>query len=473
MKRLLRVTSAAAFLLAPSTGQAADAVKPSDFALRVPLMLAQPAGLHVLELTEPIYLAGTSRTLADLHIFNAKGEALPWAELPVPPFETKPGAAPELMLVPLPAQQDMRTLMLKSYAAQIELDGDHETAEITPLRPAEMPPDAVGGLLIDARRAEGRHGRLTLRFDVSGSDYERIEILGSDDLVSWRPLATGLVRNRKLGPLVEPNTFDLNRPPLFLRIHWTGDTAPQLTSARFSESPLSAPTLPRASLTVFADPDDRDSLLVDVPRALPIERLYFRPSSVNESFTLEVYQRVEGVRVRSNSGSRWSRWRTVEWFPVGRVDVVHVVRHGTELLGEPLPFAGNTDRLRLRWIGPPANPPMVDAEWQPARIAFLARVPGPYFLAIGNTKAKQDQALDLGTVLQGTDRFGTGLPVARMTIGDAEQRAAQAVGQQRLRQIAKETARSRLVLWSVLLTALMVLAWMAWRLSLQLRRENP
>jgi hypothetical protein len=29
------------------------------------------------------------------------------------------------------------------------------------------------------------------------------------------------------------------------------------------------------------------------------------------------------------------------------------------------------------------------------------------------------------------------------------------------------------VLWSVLLTALMVLAWMAWRLSLQLRRENP
>jgi hypothetical protein len=56
---------------------------------------------------------------------------------------------------------------------------------------------------------------------------------------------------------------------------------------------------------------------------------------------------------------------------------------------------------------------------------------------------------------------------------DAEWRPAQAVGQQRLQQIPKETARSRLVRWSVLLTALMALAWMAWRLSLQLRRENP
>ena len=472
MKRLLQATTVGSLLLASSFGQAADPFKPGDFALRVPLMLAQPDGLHVLELTEPIYRAGTSRTLADLHVVNAKGEALPWAALPVPPIETKPGAAPDLVLLPLPAQQDLRTLMLKSYAAQAERDGEHETVEITPLRPAEMPPGTVGGLLIDARRTNGRHGRLTLRFDVDGIDYERVEILGSDDLVSWGPLATGLVSNRKLGSLVEPNTFDLNRPPPFLRIHWTGDTAPRLTSARFSENSHSAPTLPRAALTVFADPDDRDALLVDVPRALPIERLYFRPSSVNESSKLEVYQRVEGGRVRSRSGSRWSRWRSVEWFLVGRVDLVHVVRHGTDLHGEPLPFAGNTDRLRLRWIGPPADPPMVDAEWQPARIVFLARAPGPYFLTIGGAKADPGPTLDLATVLPGTDRFGTDLPVARMTIGDAEQRAAQAVGQQRAQQIAKETARSRLVLWSVLLTALMVLAWMAWRLSLRLRHDN-
>ena len=149
------------------------------------------------------------------------------------------------------------------------------------------------------------------------------------------------------------------------------------------------------------------------------------------------------------------------------------MRDGTELQGEPLRFSGNTDRLRLHWIGPPANPPAVDAEWRPARIAFVARAPGPYFLAIGNTKAEPGQALDLATVLQGTDRSGTGLPVARVTLGNVEQLAAQAVGQQRAQQIAKEAGWSRFVLWAVLLAAVAAMAWMAWRLSLQLRRQTP
>lgn len=472
MKRILHTTAAAALLLVTSIGHAADSLKPSDFALRAPLTLAQPDGLHVLELNEAVYRAGTSRTLADLRIFNAKGEALPWAVLPAPPAETKAGAALELVLVPLPAQQDMRTLVLKSYAVRVERDGQREVVEIAPLRPVEMPPGGVGGYLIDSRRAKDLSGQLTLMFDADAADYaQRIEILGSDDLVSWRPLVAGpLALNRKLGATVERNAFDLSRPPPFLRVQWAGDVAPHVTSARFTEKSLAAPTLPRASLAVFDDPDGRESLLVDVPRALPIERLHFRPASVNESFELEVYQRVEGRRVRSHF---LSRKRTDEWVPVGRVDAVRVMRDGTELQGEPLRFSGNTDRLRLRWIGPPTDPPAVDAEWRPARIAFVARAPGPYFVAIGNTKAEPGQALDLATVLQGTDRSGTRLQVARVTPGNVEQLAAQAVGQQRARQIAKEAGWSRFVLWAVLLAAVAAMAWMAWRLSLQLRRETP
>ena len=116
---------------------------------------------------------------------------------------------------------------------------------------------------------------------------------------------------------------------------------------------------------------------------------------------------------------------------------------------------------------------MVDAEWRPARVAFVAREPGPYFLAIGNTKAGPGQTLDLATVLQGTDRSGTHLPVARVALGNVEQLAAQAGGKQRAQQIAKEAGWSRFLLWAVLLAAVGAMAWMAWRLSLQLRRETP
>ena len=50
---------------------------------------------------------------------------------------------------------------------------------------------------------------------------------------------------------------------------------------------------------------------------------------------------------------------------------------------------------------------------------------------------------------------------------------AQAGGQQRAQQIANEAGWSRFVLWALLLAAVAAMAWMAWRLSLQLRRETP
>ena len=51
-------------------------------------------------------------------------------------------------------------------------------------------------------------------------------------------------------------------------MQWSGETAPQLIGARFTERTSPVATRPRATLTVLVDPDLRDSFLVDVPRAL-------------------------------------------------------------------------------------------------------------------------------------------------------------------------------------------------------------
>ena len=470
---LLAVTAGGLGLLA-SLAHAADNLRPSDFALRVPLSLAQPDGLHVLELNEAMYRAGASRTLADLRIFNAKGESLAWAVLPTQVPEQTSGAPLDLALVPLPEQPDMRALVLKSYAIRVERDERRAVVEVAPLQPVELPPGQIGGFLVDARLAKDRSGQLSLVFDTGAADFaSRVEILGSEDLVNWRPVASGpLALNRKLGEPVERTKFDLSRPPPFLRVQWSGGTAPQLIGARFAERTSPVAALPRANLTVLVDPDLRDGFLVDVPRALPIERLYFRPQTMNETFRVQVNRRE--AQPRRSRPHLLSRRRDDQWVSLGQVDVMRIMRDGAEVQGEPLSFSGTTDRLRLSPVGAPTGSfPVVEAEWRPARIAFVAKAPGPYFVAIGHDDAKPNTPLDLRTALPESDRAGTALPLARVASGSADQVAAQAAGQQRAQRIATEARWSRYVLWAVLLAAVAAMAWMAWRLSLQLRREQP
>lgn len=473
-KTLLLAFTAGGLGLLASLAHAADIKRPSDFALRVPLSLAQPDGLHVLELNEVMYRAGASRTLADLRIFNANGESLAWAVLPAQVPEQTSGAPLDLALVPLPEQPDMRALVLKSYAIRVERDEGRAVVEVAPLQPVELPPGQIGGFLIDARRAKDRSGELSLVFDAGAADFaSRVEILGSEDLVNWRPVANGpLTLNRKLGEPVERKTFALTRPPPFLRVQWSGGTAPQLMGARFAERMSPLATLPRATLTVLVDPDVGDSFLVDVPRALPIERLYFRPQSMNETFRMQVYRR-EAQPHRSRP-HLLSRRRDDRWVSLGHVDVMRIMRDGAEVQGEPLLFSRSTDRLRLSPVGASKGSfPVVEAEWRPARIAFVAKAPGPYFVAIGHGDAKPDTPLDLRTALPENDRAGIALPLARVAIGSAEQLATQAVDHQRTQRIVAEARWSRYILWAVLLAAVAAMAWMAWRLSLQLRREQP
>ena len=473
MKPRNRFVLSIALLLAGGWAIAAEPLAPSDFALRLPLTLAQPDGLHVIELTEPVYRASSSRSLSDLRIFNAHGEAMPWAVLPVPPVEQTAGTPAVLPLAPLPEQRDLRAMVLRSYAVRIERDARREVVEVTPLQPLELPPGAIGGYLIDARRLKDQHGQLWLEFDPGARDYaNRVDIFGSDDLVNWRALGSGaLTLNRALGEPVERRSFDLSRPPPFLRLQWAGE-APQLVGARFIERTVPAPALPRAQLAVLADADRPGSLLVEVPRALPIERLFFLPEAMNESYRMEVYRRhSETYRPRAHF---LSRHRAAPWVPVGQVDVMRLMRNGAEVTGEPLAFGQVvTDQVRLTATGS-ARPQTVrvSAEWRPARIVFVAKAPGPYFLAVGNGNAAAPTPLDVRTALAESDRAGIALPQAQISSGSAEPLASQATEQQRTQHIATQARWSRYVLWAALLAAVAAMAWMAWRLSLQLRRPS-
>ena len=441
----------------------------ADFAVRLPLTTTGD-GLHVIELPEAVYRAAQARDLSDLRIFNARDQALPIAFVPPPAPVAPDPIAMDLRLARLPAESEARESLLRTFALRVERDRERAVVEIGPMPPPTMAASpAVGGYLVDARPLKKLKGRLVLLFASSATDYAgRVEILGSDDLVSWRPLASGpLTRSRSLGDIIERNRFTLDRPPAFVRVAWTSKEAPEIERAQFVEDVAASDALPRAQLAATLS-DDRRSLYVDVPEALPITRVFVRMPELNRVVRAQVYRHDAAPSPRVRRIPTGPRRAEERWQAIGSVEAYRVLRDGLEIEGAPLAFPIRTDRLRFDFPAPlDGEPPSIEAEWRPVRAVFAARAPGPYVLAVGHSDAPFGPALDARSMLAADDSSGARLPVATVSVG-ADALTAQ---QQRVQRIATEARWSRYLLWGVLLLAVVGLAWMAWRMSLQLRQN--
>ena len=453
---------------------AAQAPASADFAVRLPLKTTGD-GLHVVEFPEAVYRAAQSRDLADLRIFNALDQALPIAFVAAPAPVAPDAIAVDLRIARLPAETEARESLLRNFALRVERDRERAVVEIGPLPPATAAASpSVGGYLIDARPLKKLKGRLVLSFASGAQDYaDRVEILGSDDLVFWRPLASGpLTRSRSLGDIIERNRFALDRPPAFVRVAWTSKDAPDIERAQFAEDIAASVTWPRAQLTAVLS-DDRRSLTVDVPEALPITRVFVRMPEMNRVVRAQVYRHdaapaPRARRVQVGPVPLGPRRAEERWQPIGQVEAFRVLREGVEVEGAPLAIPLRTDRLRFDFSVPLDDaPPSIEAEWRPVRAVFAARAPGPYVLAVGHSDAPFGPALDARSMLAADDPSAARLPIA--TVGVS---ADAVTAGQRAQRIASEARWSRYLLWAVLVLAVAGLAWMAWRMSLQLRRSG-
>lgn len=452
---------------------------------RAAIATAQTDGLHALELTEAVYRASRYADLRDLRIVNSAGTALPLAALPPAPRATAhTGASSELRLVTLPGQPQQRERTLQDFALRVEKEGERAVIEINPVNVPSAPgkaDDAIGGYLADLRAHRDRRGDLVLEFAADAPDFAApVSILGSEDFVQWQPLASGaLVRNRQFGDTIERVTFPLSRVPSFIRVAWDG-APPRLNGARFVErTAAAAPLLPRATLAV-ARGETANSYYVDVPIALPIVRLHIRISQPNVLALVRVYryldQGEQAGRLPANSRLRdrihlRSGRQPERWVPEGPPrPVFNLSRDGKPAEGEPLMLSARTTQLRIEAVeGTSLGDalPVVEAEWQPVRYAFLARTPGPYALAISAaTNPAPGPQLDTRAVLPADDAPGTRLPLARLT---EQALSGGESGRDRAERIARAAAWSRYLLWGVLLLAVLALAVMAWRIATQLR----
>lgn len=458
---------------------AAAAQKLEQFAWRAPLQLPAADGLHALELNEAVYRAARSPALADLRVFNAHGEALPLAVLPSLPVPDPPITTTSVPLVALPAAPSARDALLQGLAVRIGKDGARAVIEIDTQGVPAPETASVGGYLLDLRALikanKEIRGEIELGFSDDAPDYTgRIELAGSDDLVNWRTLVDGpLARSRQFGDLFVRNRFAVTRPTAFVRVSWRSAMAPMLASAQVVETGVPPAALPRAMLAV-SRADAAGVFLVDVPVALPVERLLLRAPRDNQSVAVRLSRHDDSdavPRVRVGGGPRRAPERWIGVTP--QMTVFKLIRDGVPMENPPLPFMSRTSKLRIEVVGADSfgdDVPIVEAEWRPARIALAARAPGPYVVAAGLADAAAGPTLDLRHVLATDDPAGAQLARASWR---AVTETPLAVPEISAPQPISPSARPRVLLWAVLLLAVLALAYMAWSLAKQMRQSPP
>ena len=420
----------------------AQAVSPRDFAYGQMAIPGQSAAAARFSLPLLVYQNTYQADLADLRVFNGEGAVVPFSL-----------SRPE---TPSPIHQDSVPLPLFPLheGARILIDGVHLTIKSAGSafnvqtqngRTAEY---VVRQYLLDARALDATVSALQLSWPDAAPEYTgRLSIEVSDDLAAWRLLvaAAPIANLRANGQtLVENRVQFAPAKAKFWRLGWLG-IAPSFELTKILAEPAADPVEPvRDALEVIGlrDPKDAQEYTFDLNAHPPVSRLNLLLPDANTVLNVELSSRATPLN---------------PWRPVTRSGFYRIKTSEAEQQNSALRVSSNTDRFwraRIAGIGnSPGGPLRLRVEWVPNDVTFLVQGHAPFLLAYGNASASRAEA-DLS-------HLPTTLEITPAALGPSQVLG----GPSRLILKAPALPRARLALWSVLLIAVVLLAWMAYRIS--------
>ncbi len=448
MKRLL--TTAAAMLLALTAE--ADEFSREDFAYALPLQVDEGAPLHRVSVPLAVYRHTRRADLGDLRVLNAAGETVPYAVRSPPGDSTRERSPVALSHFPLHGDPVRATqaieLRVRAGDAEVELRTDGPNVLSVP----------VSAYLLDARLLEDPVKALALQWPAGTPDFSvSIQVEASDDLASWHtivgtaPLANlefagqRLVRNR-----IE---FAPTRAK-FLRLSWpAGAPAPALETV--SAQPADARVeSERIALRVpgTASTEVAGEFAFDLGAHVPVERVQLELPQPNTIANVSLFLRAGDDR---------------PWDLVAQGVAYRLVAAGGEVTNAPFAVGRRQARHWRLQVSPGggglgAGAPQLVAQWVPHDVVFAARGTAPFELVYGSASAT-----------------AAAVPLSSFTSAQDDNRSLQlAVARAGEEVVAGGTARidrkpfawRTIVLWGVLILAVVVLAWMALRLSRQMAK---
>jgi hypothetical protein len=420
----------------------AQAISPKEFAYGQFAIPSREAAAYRFALPFTVYQNTFREELADLRVFNAEGVVIPFSLLR-PAAQSKAPKAP-ISLALFPLHEGARVLIdgvqltINSAGSAVNLQTQNGTTR----------DGAVRQYLLDARPLDAPVSALQLGWPNAASEYTgRLSVEVSDDLAAWRSLvaAAPIANLRANGQtLVENRVEFAPAKAKFWRLSWLG-AAPNFELTEILAQPSAGPAeSERDTLDVIGvrDPKNVQEYTFDLNAHPPVSRINVVLPEANTVVDVEL-----SSRAAPNN----------PWRPVMRSGFYRIKTSEGEQRNSSLEVSSNTDRYwRARLVGggsSPGAPLRLHVEWVPNELTFLAQGHAPFLLAYGNASANRAEA-DLS-------HLPTTLEIAPATLSPP-----QALGGP-THLIAKPAPfpRNRVALWSVLLVAVALLAWMAYRLS--------
>lgn len=439
----------AAGLLAVGTAAAASA--PEDFAYGVTVQTDTRAGLYRLPLPATVYEGTVTPRLGDLRVFNADGQ-------PVPHTVRTPGPVQEETAVRTVPHFPLRGEGGEGRDTNLTVTTDDDGSVVSIQRSGRAGRDGeTTAYLVDLSAVDTRVE--SLRLSVSpregtgnGRLDARLEVATSEDLTAWRTLMrhAPLVRLDYQGHRLEQTTVALpaGAGP-YLRLSWPAaaggyrlDTVRAVTRPEGGAPPLQ--WLEPAAQPASTETGEYD---FDTAGRFPVQRLEVVPAYDNAFMQVSVYS-------RADEEAQWQRRYSGQ--------VYRLSLDGTTLRSDPADVPVTRHRhwrvlAESRAAGAPA--PGLRLGWQPEQLYFVAQGPGPYTLAFGSAEAEAGPSL-AESVLRAADerRIAEATAGPRQTLGGAA----------RLRPGPEPLPWERIALWGILILAVAVLAFLAWRLYRQM-----
>jgi Protein of unknown function (DUF3999) len=462
MKSLLVV------LLTPALCCAAET--PKDFAFGMPLEVDGREALYELEIPASVYQGVARRDLGDLRVFNADGEPVPFAFEPRPQQQKEKPPPVTVKVFPLYGEQaaDLDGLQLRVEKAgsgtvvSVRSEGAHPAAKRRLL-----------AYLVDVSGLEQPYEALEVDWRQDSPSFAtNLRVEASDDLRSWSTVVSQapLVRVDYGGQRLEQRTVEFApRTAKYLRLSWPvhGSPRPQSRVEGTADQPLELTRVQvrtggavqepeRAWKDVQAAAGEKPGeYLFDLGGRFPVERIRIGLPQDNTVARVELLSRPDSSK---------------EWRTVTSAVVYRLMQQGQSIASPELAFAPNGDRYWLLRVdqkggGLGSGMPKLSAGWVPVKLVFAARGKGPFQIAYGNSHVDRT-AYPIETVVPGW-RSDKQVKLAQ----------AQALPERLLAgpaALRPQRDYKTLTLWAALDASVLLLGWMAWRLSKQMRAaKNP
>ena len=432
-------------------GSALAAERPEDFAYGMPIHADAQDALYEIEIPAAIYRGVTRSDLADIRVFNGQGEEVPHALRPRAVTSTDTTPAVSLPVFPLSGEASDK---LEDLSVRIEKRSDGTIVSIRGQAKAGAAKGKLRGYLLDASVL--KQPVQALRFDWQSSAdgfVGRVRVEGSDDLSAWSTVAddAALVRLSFGGHQLQQDRVELRGGKFkYLRVSWPESQRP-VESLTVIAEPAAGTVSPRRvwqKITGEAVAGKAGEYGYDLGGPFPFDRLRVELPQVNSLVQLHILARTKASE---------------DWHPVTNATAYRLRDRDTEVTSAEIALTSHGERHWLLRIdqkggGLGAGRPVISIGWVPQRLVFAARGAPPFQLAYGNAKAKS-AAYSIDSLIPGYK-----------TDAEFKVKAASLGEQVTLAGPARRSAPmdyKKWTLWGSLILGVLVLAWMAYRLTRQ------